>query len=198
MTSVPRPCPCRNAKRSVLLLLLPLFLLLHPGRPARAAVAPKAEYAVKSALVFNFARFSSWPDTAFDRTSDTLRIVVFGDPSQAMAFADIDGKVIAGRRLEVEFTHDPQDVVGCHLLYLLRTERERWPQIQVALAGASVLTIGEMNGFLESSGILNLILADGRIRFEVNLDNARANNIAISSRILKLAAKVIDKGEEIH
>ena len=155
----------------------------------------KDEYAVKAALVYNFARFCEWPEGAFDDNPSTLRVVVYGDKGLEPIFSGIDGLKVADRTIEIVLAETPESIPPCQLLFLAKTERDDWPQIMAVLGDSAVLTVGEMNGFLESGGAMNLHLVKNKISFEVNLDKVRANNLVISSRILKLASAVIREKE---
>ena len=55
------------------------------------------------------------------------------------------------------------------------------------LKGVPVLTIGETPGFARNGGIINLILEDNKVRFEVNVAAAKEADLNISSRLLALA-----------
>jgi len=55
------------------------------------------------------------------------------------------------------------------------------------LKGVPVLTIGETPGFARNGGIINLILEDNKVRFEVNVQAAKDAELNISSRLLALA-----------
>ncbi len=155
----------------------------------------KDEYTVKAALVYNFARFCEWPEEAFEEDQSTLRVVVYGDLGLESIFSAINGMQVGERRIEVVQAETPEKIPPCQLLFLAKTERDDWPQIVALLGDSPVLTVGEMNGFLESAGVMNLHLINSKVSFEVNLDQARINNIVISSRILKLASSVINKRE---
>ena len=50
-----------------------------------------------------------------------------------------------------------------------------------------ILTIGETPGFARRGCIINLIVEDNKVRFEVNLDAAKLADLNISSRLLALA-----------
>jgi hypothetical protein len=54
-----------------------------------------------------------------------------------------------------------------------------------------VLTVGDMNGFLESGGVINLIMENNKVHFEINISAAKRAGIAIRSQLLKLAKRVI-------
>lgn len=153
----------------------------------------KDEYSVKAALVYNFARFCEWPEDVFDNDQSILRVVIYGDRGLEDIFSKIDGMKVGERQIEVVLVDTPEKIPHCQILFLAKTERNDWPQVMSVLGENSVLTVGEMNGFVESGGVMNLHLDKNKISFEVNLGQAKAKNIFISSRILKLASSVVNK-----
>ena len=60
--------------------------------------------------------------------------------------------------------------------------------------GLPVLTIGEMPDFARRGGIINFIMEDNKVRFEVNVDAAKQADMNISSRLLALAKIVPQTG----
>jgi hypothetical protein len=64
------------------------------------------------------------------------------------------------------------------------------------LKGVPVLTIGETPGFARNGGIINLILEDNKVRFEVNVAAAKEAELNISSRLLALARIVQSPSSE--
>jgi hypothetical protein len=56
-----------------------------------------------------------------------------------------------------------------------------------------VLTIGEIDQFLEQGGVINFVKKEGRIRLEISLDAARLANLQISSKLLNVADAVRGK-----
>jgi len=173
-------------------LLCGLVLAALPVSAPLAAGLDTEEYKIKAALVYNFARFTEWPEASFEETEGAIRIVYYGDESLREAFASVAGRTIGDRPIEVTHAARPADVGDCHLLFLARTEREDWQQVLAAVDGNPVLTVGEMNGFLESGGVVNLHTRRSKLRFQVNLDRAREQDLRLSSQLLVLASKVID------
>lgn len=168
--------------------LLALALAVAPLSPARATDLD--EYRVKSALICSFARFAQWPAATAGADTSVLRVMVLGDADVQQALRAIDGQQVGARRIRIEELPRSNDPAGADILFVAESERDRWSKVQLAMAGAPILTIGEMNGFLESGGIINLVKAEKKIRFYVNLDHARAAGVALSSRILNLASGV--------
>ncbi len=54
-----------------------------------------------------------------------------------------------------------------------------------------VLTIGETDGFIEAGGIINFIPEQKKAVFEVNLVASERANLEISSKLLRVAKRVI-------
>ena len=67
------------------------------------------------------------------------------------------------------------------------SERARLGQILENVRGQSILTIGDTDGFAQLGGIVNFVLEDGKVRFEINPESAGRARLRISSRLLTLA-----------
>ena len=60
-----------------------------------------------------------------------------------------------------------------------------------SLRNSPVLTVtDEVDNFTKLGGIINLLVAEDKIRFEISLNNARRSGLKISSQLLKLAITV--------
>jgi len=53
-----------------------------------------------------------------------------------------------------------------------------------------VLTITDAPADARDTGIINFVIRDNRVRFEIDLDAAARNQLTISSKLLSLATKV--------
>ncbi len=176
---------------------LPVGLLVLSLVPiAVQAGELKDEYSIKAAFVYKFSRYIQWPDHAFAGDDDTLRVTVFADPELAEEFRKLEGTKVGNHIVRIKITDDPVEAQDSHVVFLGHSQREIWPRVQAALLDEPVLLVGEMNGFLESGGIINLRLEHQKIKFQVNLEEARERGLTIGSRILKLASSVIMPKEE--
>ena len=171
------------------LALLAALLVL----PAKAGAQQGAyqEYDVKAAFLYNFTKFVEWPPDAFESPDSPMAICVFGDdPFGESLDAVVRGETLNGRRLEVRRTRSLQDLRDCHTLFVPGAERERFAEVFSALRDASVLTVGEVDGFLPQGGVIRFVVDQGRVRFEVNLDAAERSRLKLSSKLLRLARAV--------
>jgi hypothetical protein len=56
---------------------------------------------------------------------------------------------------------------------------------------SSILIVGEDANFTEYGAMINLIKQNQKVGFEVNLANAKQANFRISSKVLRLADRVV-------
>jgi hypothetical protein len=190
---------CRHAAVAGALAAALIAGTFHAGattpvnrRAAAADGPPVAEYDVKAAFLFNFAKFVEWPETALGGLSEPLAFCVARArpdsnlPFQAVLAATVRGQKAAGHPTEVrEF-----GTGRCHVLFVGERERRELPALQQELHGGAVLLVGEWNGFLHAGGHVNFVVEGNRVRFDVNPANAAQAGLRISSRLLALARVV--------
>lgn len=166
-------------------------LIAHATRPAWAQSSP-SEYEVKAAFLFNFAKFVEWPEDSFADSYSPIVIGILGqDPFSGALDHTIGGKTVNGRALMVKRLAQGQDARACHILFVCSSERKRLSQILASLGGTSVLTVSDMDDFAYAGGIINFVLENSKVKFQVNATAAARARLRISSKLLTLARKVI-------
>lgn len=177
--------------RPVLLAVLLLLMCLSPAVSAHAEAIK--ENMVKAAFTLNFARFTEWPDEALAGSDKTIELCVVGDQSLDPAFQSINGKTIGKRTLHVRFPAPGDSLEKCHILFIADSAPTSPAKIIAAVKGRPVLTIGDRKGFAEKGGVINFIIKEGKLRFEINRNSARQQGLTLSSRLLRLAILVDGK-----
>ncbi len=81
----------------------------------------------------------------------------------------------------------------CKVLFIYSTEECHCGEIVGIVKNSSVLTVGEMKDFAVKGGIVGFVVEKKKVRFEVNLTAARRANLKISSKLLRLAKRVIEE-----
>lgn len=150
------------------------------------------EYEVKAAFLYNFAKFAEWPPEAFSSEAGVLKICVLGqDPFGGYFDRLIAGKTINNRKLELEHISDIDHAKRCQILYVPSTEKQQ-KQILQSLMGERVLTVGDSGGFAQSGGVINFLLQDSRVRFDINVDAVSRSGVKLSAKLLSLATIIRD------
>ena len=168
-------------------LLLLLGLLLTPVI-SRAQPAQPSEHQIKAAFIFNFAKFVEWPVAAFTNAATPMVVGVLGEnPFGPDLEAAIRNKFINQHPLEVNTFVEPAAATNCHILFISRSEKKRLPEILQALSSLGVLTVSEMDGFIEAGGMINFVKDNNKMRFQINEPAAKKSGFKISSKLLSLA-----------
>ena len=173
------------------LALAATFLIL--GLQARAQnfdASGSSEYLIKAGFIYNFAKLVEWPTPTFTNPSQPIVIGVLGNDSFAATLERVvDGKKVELRPFHVKRLKSPKESreCFCHMLFVASAESSHADEIIQLLKGTSVLTIAESPGFTKQGGIINFVLEDSKVRFEVNVDAAKQGGLTISSRLLSLA-----------
>ena len=145
------------------------------------------EYLIKSAILYNFAKFASWPATAFSTPGAPLRVCVLGDDPFGAALDTLNGKQVRNRPLATARITDEHDAHQCHILFVSTSETKRLPKLLEYLGQHPILTVADINRFAASGGIIALKEVDNRSRIEVNMDAANQAGVKLSSKLLRLA-----------
>ena len=170
-------------------LLIALTMLLTVAPDARGQdPSASSEYLIKAGFIYNFANLVQWPQTAFAQPDSPIVIGILGeDPFGAVIDHALEGKKVNGRGFVIKRLKSASDLNECHILYVSSADITNPGEILHSLKGLPILTIGEMPGFAKRGGIINLVLDNERVRFEVNIDAAKQADLNISSRLLALA-----------
>ena len=158
-----------------------------------SAYAPAVEYEVKAAFIHNFTKFIDWPPGEFESEDSPLRIGILGTGPIDSPLMKLNENKAQKRSLEVSRVSSLNKVSQYHVIFVNPSENRRMRSILRTLKGSGILTIGDTTGFAEKCGVINFYLKNGKIRFEINIEASRRENLQISSKLLRLARIVNSK-----
>jgi hypothetical protein len=170
-------------------LLLGGMAALTPGTPR--AVEADAEARLKAGFVYNFTKYAEWPAEVGPAGIGTLNVCVPPDTDLARSpLAALQGQTSQGVSIAVLARTKALENGRCHVLWIPRGEESAIPELLRLSARSKALTVGDIPGFLDAGGVIELVKVDDRIRFDVNLAAARRAGLRFSSHLLKLARNV--------
>ena len=177
----------RFSGRAIWCVCLVLLLATHGSR---AQETSPSEYQLKAAFLYNFAKFVEWPTNVFALEDSPIVVGVMGqNPFGEDLDNTIRNKTINKHPIEIKATDSISDAKKCQILFISTSERDRLADILSGLRGASVLTVGEADtqDFIKSGGMINFVLVNNKIRFQINNEAAKSAGLKISSKLLSLA-----------
>jgi len=158
--------------------------------PAALLAEELLERKLKAAFVYNFARLTTWPATAFAGPAMPLETCILEHDPVAPALQEaFAGKAVEGRPLAVRRLAGAAGWDSCHIAYLGAVPPELARDVLRALAGRRVLTVHEQ-GAAQADGVIRLFPADRKLRFEVNQAAADRAQLRLNARLMALAVVV--------
>ena len=165
--------------------LLLFFLAL--GLTA-AGDAPAGNAQIIAERICSVAHFVEWPAKKFQQPDAPFVIGVFGNDSISGILREtIQDRRIKERPVIVRKIMTKEELPGCHLLFISRSERDRLDPVLRAVKRESILTIGESDNFIAKGGVMNLVSVGDAIRLQISVEAARREHLVISSKLLQLA-----------
>ncbi len=186
-----------------------LFVILTIPK-ARADSTTSREYQLKAAFLYNFIMFIDWPEEKTSDCNGPIIIGVIGNDPFGDAFEPVKNKKVKGNNVVIErfkgleelkessekgFQQHPQieAIRKCHVLFVCSSEKKWIREIINLLEGDGILTVGDIEGFLEAGGTINFVMEDKKVRFEINVTAVKRAKLKIRSQLLRLAKRVVEE-----
>jgi hypothetical protein len=164
--------------------------LLFAGSSALGQQRP-SEHQVEAAYLYNFGRFVEWPAKGATPQNSSFTICVLGkDPFGQALETTLAGETIGNQRVTARRIASPQMSADCQILFISSSEANRLNKIIEALDKAAILTVSDIPQFSQHRGMIQFVLEENRIRFEVNLTATQHAGLTLSSELLKVATVV--------
>lgn len=149
------------------------------GAPAKAQSRDSGE--LKAAIVLNILRFVDFPGN----TGATLDLCIDPRVEASRQIRALNNQRI-GKRVVRTKTLKNGTFTGCEVVYLSSNN----PSVIRSAQRQGRLVMGDGPRFVDANGIVGLVKTGGQVRFEINLGQANSNHLRISSRLVRLAARV--------
>jgi hypothetical protein len=184
-------------------LLLALCAIAVPGpRDVSRAFAQEgdyAEYEVKATLIVKLLRFATWPEFETEEEGDPVYIGVLGeDPFGNYLDDAIKGKQVDGHPVRIRRSEDVIELLQCRALFIANSERESLESVLETLGGEPIITLGDHTDFARRGVMINLVLKDRKVSFEINYGAIRESGLDIDAQLLKLATLVDTAPPEVN
>jgi hypothetical protein len=172
--------------KSVKILIASCIFGLIIGGAAPVQALDQLESQVIAAMLFNFTKYVEWPANAFISSSQST-ICIVGNDSLLRTFNMYQNKISNGKTIRIKAISGSQDIGGCNLLYIDKSEQANLPEYLLQTAKKPVLTASNSRLFASTGGIIGFYIQDDRVRFEINIEEAQKSGLIFSSNLLKLA-----------
>lgn len=161
------------------------------GHAATADEAEQLENSIKAAFLYKFASYVDWPEKSFPDPDSPITIAVLGDEEVAAELRDIvAGRTAQDRPIRAIRIRADEPIPGIHILFVGTAAASRLERVAQAARPHSTLLVTDSKGALTQGSMINFVLADRRLRFEISLPAVEHSGLRLSSRLLAVALHV--------
>jgi YfiR/HmsC-like len=156
------------------------------------SLAASLETAIKATFLYKFASFIEWPSQVLGPAHMDFKICVVGDnPFEGVLAEAVAGENVMGHPIALRHLVRAMPNSGCEIMFVAGSPTQSVAAALAAVRGSPVLTVTDLNNPGGAAGIINFVIRDDHVRFEINRAAAAANGIAISSKLLSLAVPAV-------
>ncbi len=163
-------------KQLILCFILLLNLLKADALP---------EYTLKTAFLYNFALLTNWPE---DEKLDDFNICFykkdFGESSDIL-----NNKYFKNQKIKVSTISSFDEAKACQIVFIRKNQEEKGKELIQELLGKHVLIVSENKNLIDSH--ITISEDNHKLAFDVSLKTLKESNLIVSSRLLKLARRII-------
>jgi hypothetical protein len=138
---------------------------------------------IRSAFVYRLANLATWNNL----TGSHFVIGVLGDAGVSIP----PDKAIGGKPVKIITIRSAAEAANCNLIFIGDDQENQVGPLLGTVKGRSVLTFSASEGFADKGSMINLIVADGKVQFEVNQTAIQTSGVQLNSQVFAVAKRVI-------
>lgn len=153
-----------------------------------ATAQSPTEDQVKAVFIYNFLNFIEWPSSSFKTPTDPFVIGVAGEERfHELLKEAVAGERYQGRAIQITMVKENEELAKCHMVYIEKNHAALDVFLSIA-KDKSILTIGNSDDFMVKRGLVRFFVQDNKVKIEINANAAKAVDLKISSKLLRLAS----------
>jgi len=141
-----------------------------------------------SKFMINLAKFVTWPETSFGGEGAPYKYCILGSDDigpvldEAMAGKNAKNRPFDLRRLMLS---DVELAKNCHVVFIGATSSDEISSIIDSLVGLPVLTVGEVENFAQSGGMVGFFGKGRKVALAINQKRLEDAGLTASSKLYR-------------
>lgn len=143
----------------------------------------------KSVFTLNFIRYIGWPEAA--TKGDFVIGVLKEDKIAEWLVSQSGGKKFGYQDVVIKSFKSVEEVSNCQVLYVASSINfSRHAQDLLSKIGNHALVITESEGATKHGSVINFVVRDETLKFEIDDANAQKLGLSISSKLTSMTAAI--------
>jgi hypothetical protein len=136
--------------------------------------------------IYNFLRHINWPENS---VGDKFVIGVYGNSQtfdELVTFTR--DRKIGTKLIEVVKINSVEEAAHCQLLFVPNSKSSKISEIKNQIGNKSCLIVSEKSGTLDSGSAIEFLIVNDRLKFKINLANAKQQKLEVSKDLIDMSA----------
>lgn len=143
---------------------------------------------VKAVYVYKFAQYVDWPKEF--KTGDFI-IGVLGDEKLYNEMqTTYSNKMIGNQTIKIKKYDAVANVEQCHILFISEKNSDKVSELAKKFKSKSTLIVSEKEGKMKDGAIINFVMRDTKLKYEVSKTNATKHKLTVGQSLTSIADKV--------
>lgn len=142
---------------------------------------------IQSVFIYNFTRMVNWNEPT---SNEPFKIAVYRNNSMFSEVVEMEeNRQVGSRSIEAIHFQSLDEITNVHVLYIPSNESRRISDIVEILKSknSKTLIITDSRGALSQGSLINFLIIDSRMRFEISTDNFSTMGITPGNELIRLA-----------
>ena len=146
-----------------------------------------------SVYLLHFANYIQWPKKVFS-DDEMFTLCTFADDRLASFVSELADEQVLGRRIQILYQPPLDKLASCQIVFFQHDFIQQFIEYKSSIDNLPILSVSDAEDFNETGGVIEYYLQDNKLRFAINLNLAQRYGLTISSKLLRLAKIVNQRG----
>ena len=141
---------------------------------------------MKAAYVLILSKYVTWPSLL---DSSQIQVCIVDDVDMYKAADTIVGKTLHGKIVQTRNLTNTE-IEDCNIIFFGGKNFTTSSNILAKTNGSAILTMADSAGFAANGGVIELVVVNNTIKFEINSGAAESNGLSLNQHLVGLATRV--------
>ncbi len=137
-------------------------------------------------FLYQFSRYVKWPDS-YNTGSFTIGVIGDEDAYKSVTRMANEKGETQGMSIVVEKYTSINQIQSPHIIFIDEENSDKLDVVIDKVSNLPVLIVTEKPGLATEGSMINFVEKEGKMRFELNLEEAKSSGLMISSSLSNLA-----------
>lgn len=151
------------------------------------------ESQVKAAFLERFTRFVTYPErTNIYNIDEPFQIILLGENSFGKTLEEVYRKQkILNKPVSIKYAKKLSELDSANLVFISQSYSGKLEDVINYLADKPILTVSDTKGYCERGVMINLLILDNNLSFEINEKTVSKSSLKMSHLLLQKAARLV-------